>query len=208
MSHRNCFSTNVYFIGFILVVSVIFVPNMTLTAASPVQINLDLGLGEVFKLWWERWKSLSDDAKKNVPVEDLIREMNNLVGQRENFIPPFEQYVHGVPVDTELLRNEASAMLKTAKNIEDMVKKLDPGFASAHSEVHIRSVKIAADRSVNSSETVQIFDSRGVNINRDDLIRRLRIGTCDLRQVIRNIRSAAGLKPEPLSPEDKGCKVK
>ena len=176
-----------------------------------VGFDLKLDVTEFAKIAWNMWTSASSDAKAAVPVNDLIREMNLLVGQREAFLPRFEDYVAGETRDPGLpirLRAEALDMMSIAQRIQNMLRKLDPTFSATHSEVHIQSTGVATSRAAKAEETVRVFDSRGALIDRRDLIRRLRTGTCDLWQVIHNIRVASGQQPEPLSARDKECGVK
>src|SRR4030095_9279526 len=111
-------------------------------AAADVKISLDLT--EFGKLVWQAWQSSSAEAKKAVRVQDLLAQLNVLVGQRESFLPRFKSFLsrrnarYDVDQDTAVrLRNEATAMLGTVTRIQDMVKRLDSNFAASHSEVHI-----------------------------------------------------------------------
>ena len=180
-------------------------------AAHAGGVDIKLDLTELAKLAWDVWKSTSAESKKRVQVDDIVREMNILVGQREAFLPQLERYVEARasdPAAVARLRSAAVAMLETARRLEAVVKKIDPAFAMAHSEVHIQATGAAASRGIYSLETVRVFYSDGRNIDYRDLIRRLRAGTCDLRQVIRNLRSAAGQPPGALTQRDMDCGVK
>ena len=45
-------------------------------------------------------------------------------------------------------------MLNTAQRIETILRKIDPKFAAAHSQVHIESTSIAAARSAKAMQTI------------------------------------------------------
>jgi hypothetical protein len=177
-------------------------------SAQKATVVIDLGLGDVVRAVSEAWRTSSADAKKAVPADELIREMNILIGQREAFLPRFEPFVLGRPTrssDVESLRSEAQAMMATANKIDAMAKKLDPEFVNKHSEVHIEAVSVATERGQKSADTLRVLDGGGVD--HSELLRRLRSGTCDLRRVVHDLRVANGQRAE-LSEKDKACGMK
>jgi hypothetical protein len=181
-------------------------------AGADVSITIDVG--EIAKLIWEIWKVKSAEAKASGRIDELVREMNLLVAQREVFIPRFVEFVRvratgpsGDDLAGVSLRDLALEMRRTVKRIETMLKKIDPKFATVASEIHIKATQVAQERRAKTDETLLVLDGRGGMIDASDLVSRLRKGTCDLRQVIHDIRKASGQTPA-LSEEDKVCGVK
>jgi len=136
--------------------------------------------------------------------------MSTLVGLREAFLPRFAEYVNvdrASSAEVARLRSQAGEILNVARDLDAMVKKLDPTFASAYSEVQIESVRVATERAFQSEATVRVFDIRGAEIDRRALVRRLEAGTCDLRRVLHDMRVANGMAA-PLSKNDEACGLK
>jgi hypothetical protein len=186
---------------------------------AEVNFDLKLDLNEFGRFIWDIWRSLSTDAKATIPLDDLLREMNLLVAQRESFIPRFERAADltgsggfSAPSVTGFqLRAEAIEMQGTVRRIQDMLRRVEPRFAAAHSDVHIRAAEVLADRAPKADETVSAFNvsafnPQGARIDLRDLIQRLKKGTCDLRQVIHDMRVAAGHVPS-TSDRDRACGV-
>ena len=177
------------------------------------ELSVTLDITELGKLIWEIWKAKSAEAKASVGTDELLREMNLLVAQREVFIPRFKKFVlRPVPPSEKDfvsadLRPLALQMRSTVARIETMLKKIDPHFAAAESEVHIKATSVAEERRYQTREAIRLLDGRGAEIDASDLVRRLDKGTCDLRQVIHDIRKASAPTPPALSEEDKRCGV-
>src|SRR5215475_4422406 len=133
----------------------------SVAAPTSLTIKVDLGLGDLARASWDIWRSASADAKTAVPASELIQKMSTLVGLREAFLPRFAEYVNvdrASSAEVARLRSQAGEILNVARDLDTMVKKLDPTFASAHSEVQIESVRVATERAFQSEATVRVFD--------------------------------------------------
>ena len=146
-----------------LVLFLVAVSALLSTWRNSEAIGFDISLDPVnlARLIMDVWQKSSEDAKKAVPVEELIREMSSLVGQREAFLPKFADFMRNPTKATSLeldrLRRDARGMLNTARNIERMVRWLDPKFVAGHTNVHTTVTSVAKTRAATIGDTTQVL---------------------------------------------------
>jgi hypothetical protein len=200
----------------IVVVPLTLLPSKVVAAVPvPVEVQVTFNVTDFAKLIIDTWRSSSAEAKKEVPVEQLLRGMNLLIGRRESFQPKLRAYIVSRSNNVTELRSAAAEMVAVSSTIEDMLRRLNPKFTTEHSEVHIHAVSVANTRAGLNREVLIFLTKTGgsgkvehARLAESQLLQRLEAGTCDLRRVLRHLRTAEGIDPGPLSERDKQCKVK
>jgi hypothetical protein len=125
-----------------------------------------------------------------------------------NFLPWFERFVQVQDESqADRLRSQANAIRDALLQVTTMLQKVDPGFAASHSELHIQLITTTTTRRETAEDAIHVLNSVGGSVDPRGVIVRLRKGTCDLRALIREIRSASQLPVEPLSTADKACGI-